>query len=99
MATKKAVEAVSTVENNEPLNSIAEKEKNEARAGNESTAVSEGGSTYTISEFAKAAATAFERPYSPDIVRAAFLVAGVKEATKKEASVIIKKFLGEEAKE
>lgn len=27
MATKKIVEAVNTVENNEPLNSIAEKEK------------------------------------------------------------------------
>lgn len=86
-------------ENNEPLNSIAEKEKNEARPGNESTAVSEGESIYTINEFAKAAATAFERPYSPDIVRAAFLLAGAKEATKKEASVIIKKFLGEEVKE
>ena len=33
------------------------------------------------------------------IVRAAFLLAGAKEATKKEASVIIKKFLGEEVKE
>ena len=42
MATKKAVEAANTAENNEPLNSIAEKEKNEARPGNESTAVSEG---------------------------------------------------------
>ena len=92
MATKKAVEAANTAENNEPLNSIAEKEKNEA-------AVSEGESIYTINEFAKAAATAFERPYSPDIVRAAFLLAGAKEATKKEASVIIKKFLGEEVKE
>ena len=98
MATKKAVEAANTAENNEPLNSIAEKE-NEARPGNESTAVSEGESIYTINEFAKAAATAFERPYSPDIVRAAFLLAGAKEATKKEASVIIKKFLGEEVKE
>ena len=62
MATKKAVEAANTAENNEPLNSIAEKEKNEARPGNESTAVSEGESIYTINEFAKAAATAFERP-------------------------------------
>lgn len=93
MATKKAVEAANTAENNEPLNSIAKEEKNE------STAVSEGESIYTINEFAKAAATAFERPYSPDIVRAAFLLAGAKEATKKEASVIIKKFLGEEVKE
>ena len=33
MATKKAVEAANTAENNEPLNSIAEKEKNEARPG------------------------------------------------------------------
>lgn len=99
MATKKAVEAANTAENSEPLNSIAEEEKNEARAGNESTAATEGESTYTISEFVKAAATVFERPYSPDIVRAAFLLAGVKEATKKEASVIIKKFLGEEVKE
>ena len=99
MATKKPVEAANTAENNEPLNSIAEKEKNEARPGNESTAVSEGESIYTINEFEKAAATAFERPYSPDIVRAAFLLAGAKEATKKEASVIIKKFLGEEVKE
>ena len=99
MATKKAVEAASTAENSEPLNSIVEEEKNEARTGNESTAVSEGESTYTINECAKAAATAFERPYSSDIVRAAFLLAGVKEATKKEASVIIKKFLGEEVNE
>ena len=99
MATKKAVEAANTAENNEPLNSIAEKEKNEARPGNESTAVSEGESINTINEFAKAAATAIERPYSPDIVRAAFLLAGAKVATKKEDSVIIKKFLGEEVKE
>ena len=99
MATKKVVETANTAKKNEPLNSIAEKEKNEARPGKGSTAVSEGESIYTISEFAKAAATTFERPYSPDIVRAAFLVAGVKEATKKEASVIIKKFLGEEVKE
>ena len=41
MATKKTVEAANTAENNEPLNSIAEKENNEARPGNESTAVSE----------------------------------------------------------
>lgn len=53
MATKKAVEAVSTAENSEPLNSIVEEEKNEARTGNESTAVSEGESTYTINEFGK----------------------------------------------
>lgn len=99
MATKKVVEAANTAENNEPLNSIAEEEKNEARPGNESTAVSEGESIYTSNEFAKAAATALERPYSPDIVRAAFFSAGVKKATKKEASIIIKKFLGEEVKE
>lgn len=64
MATKKVVEAANTAENNEPLNSIAEEEKNEARPGNESTAVSEGESIYTSNEFAKAAATALERPYS-----------------------------------
>ena len=58
MATKKAVEAANTAENNEPLNSIAKEEKNEARPGNESTVVSEGESIYTINEFAKAAATA-----------------------------------------
>lgn len=98
MATKKAVEAANTAENNELLNFIAEEEKNEARPGNESTAVSEGESTYTINEFAKAAATAFERPYSPDIVRAAFAVAGKKEATKAEAEELVKKFANKEVK-
>ena len=35
MATKKAVEAANTAENNEPLNSIAKEEKNEARPGDQ----------------------------------------------------------------
>lgn len=96
MATKKSVEAANAAENNEPLNSITDTENNEARPGNEVTEASGGKVTYTVNEFVKAASTAFERPYSQDIVRAAFFAAGVKEATKKEASNIIKEFLGEE---
>ena len=40
----------------------------------------------------------FDGKYSPDIVRAAFAVAGKKEATKAEAEELVKKFANKEVK-
>lgn len=55
-------------------------------------------SVYTAEEYARAAAKVFEGKYSPDIVRAAFAVAGKKEATKAEAEELVKKFANKEVK-
>ena len=54
--------------------------------------------TYTADEFAKAAAKVFSKAYSPDIVRAAFAMAGKKEATKAEAKKIVEEFAKKEVK-
>lgn len=53
-------------------------------------------SKYSSAEFSKAASTdaaLFGEGVTPDIVTAAFFVAGKKEATKSEAKEIVKSFL------
>lgn len=98
MATKKNAEAANKAENNEAVNSGTVTEKNEATGGN-AVKKAENESVYTVNEFAKASKTAFDKPYSPDIVRAAMKMAGKTEATKSEAAEIIKRFLGKEKEE
>lgn len=53
-------------------------------------------SKYSLAEFSKAASTnaaLFGEGVTPDIVTAAFFVAGKQEATKTEAKEIVKSFL------
>ena len=81
--TKKPTEATETAEQVQADNSRAETVKAEKEV-------------YTAEEYARAAAKVFEGKYSPDIVRAAFAVAGKKEATKAEAEELVKKFANKE---
>lgn len=94
MAKTKAAE---TAGNSEVVTSSTEAKKNEATGSNEARTQSDD-SVYTVDEFARASATVFSKPYSPDIVRAAFFVAGKKSATKAEAEEIIRKFASKEVK-
>lgn len=90
--TKKPTEATETAEQAQ-ANSRAEAVKVENEAAEKLTAP-----VYTAEEYARAAAKVFEGKYSPDIVRAAFAVAGKKEATKAEAEELVKKFANKEVK-
>lgn len=90
--TKKPTEATETTEQVQ-ANSRAEAVKAENEAAEKFTAP-----VYTAEEYARAAAKVFEGKYSPDIVRAAFAVAGKKEATKAEAEELVKKFANKEVK-
>ena len=80
--TKKPTEATETAEQVQADNSRAEAVKAENEAAEKLTAP-----VYTA-----------EGKYSPDIVRAAFAVAGKKEATKAEAEELVKKFANKEVK-
>lgn len=95
--TKKPTEATETAEqvqaDNSRANSRAEAVKAENEAAEKLTAP-----VYTAEEYARAATKVFEGKYSPDIVRAAFAVAGKKEATKAEAEELVKKFANKEVK-
>lgn len=86
--TKKPTEATETAEQ---VQSRGEAVKAENEAAEKPTAP-----VYTAEEYARAAAKVFEGKYSPDIVRAAFAVAGKKEATKAEAEELVKKFANKE---
>lgn len=88
--TKKPTEATETAEQVQ-ANSRGEAVKAENEAAEKPTAP-----VYTAEEYARAAAKVFEGKYSPDIVRAAFAVAGKKEATKAEAEELVKKFANKE---
>lgn len=90
--TKKPTEATETAEQVQ-ADSRAESVKAENEAAEKPTAP-----VYTAEEYARAAAKVFEGKYSPDIVRAAFAVAGKKEATKAEAEELVKKFANKEVK-
>lgn len=98
-ATKKATGAAETPEivQTDVSTDTAEKAGNGADM-NATGAEKEPEAVYTADEFAKAAAKVFSRPYSPDIVRAAFAVAGKKEATKEEAKKIVEEFAKKEVK-
>lgn len=92
--TKKPTEAAETAEQVQADNSTrGEAVKAENEAAEKPTAP-----VYTAEEYARAAAKVFEGKYSPDIVRAAFAVAGKKEATKAEAEELVKKFANKEVK-
>lgn len=92
--TKKPTEATETAEQVQAdNNSRAEAVKAENEAAEKLTAP-----VYTAEEYARAATKVFEGKYSPDIVRAAFAVAGKKEATKAEAEELVKKFANKEVK-
>lgn len=92
--TKKPTEATETAEQAQADKfSRAEAVKVENEAAKKLTAP-----VYTAEEYARAAAKVFEGKYSPDIVRAAFAVAGKKEATKAEAEELVKKFANKEVK-
>lgn len=51
---------------------------------------------YNADEFAAAAASVFGEGITPDLVRAAFSVAGVKELTKAEAKKLVNNFAKKE---
>ncbi len=53
---------------------------------------------YTLSEFVKAADKVFERAIHPDIITAAFSMAGKADATKEEAANIVSNYLNKEVK-
>lgn len=91
MAAKKATEP-----ENKALNAgVDNSPDTDGKAGNEAnTEATEP--VYTAAEFAKAAGTVFCKPYSPDIVRAAFAYAGKTTATKAEAEKIVKEFANKE---
>lgn len=91
VTTKKPTEATETAEQVQADNSRGEAVKAENEAAEKPTAP-----VYTAEEYARAAAKVFEGKYSPDIVRAAFTVAGKKEATKAEAEELVKKFANKE---
>lgn len=97
--TKKTTGAAETVETAQLVNLSGVEEKTENGADMNATETEkEPVAVYTAEEFAKAAAKVFSRPYSPDIVRAAFVVAGKKEATKEEARKIVEEFAKKEVK-
>ncbi len=94
MATKKntASEAVETAET--AASAVAE-ETTAATAESDNSAASKAEkkeATYTADEFANAASKVFGKKYSPDLVRAAFIVAGKKSAPKTEAQALVKDF-------
>ena len=91
--TKKPTEAAGTAEQVQEDNSKADMVKAETEAAEKPTVP-----VYTAEEYARAAAKVFDGKYSPDIVRAAFAVAGKKEATKAEAEELVKKFANKEVK-
>ena len=91
--TNKPTEATETAEQVQTDNSRVDAVKAEIEAAETPTAP-----VYTAEEYARAAAKVFEGKYSPDIVRAAFAVAGKKEATKAEAEKLVKKFANKEVK-
>lgn len=93
MAAKKSTEAVNAAENSEVVNSTIEAKENDA-TGNNAAKKQEDVSVYTVDEFVKASGTAFDKAYSPDIIRAAMKMAGKTQATRAEAAEIINKFLG-----
>lgn len=93
----KSTKAAETAETEQMDISQAEAEKNEAR-GNTEAKTEAKQVTYTVTEFAKAAATVFERPIHQDIITGAFKMAGKKEATKEEAAKLVSEFLGKEIK-
>lgn len=97
--TKKPTGAAETAEQAQADVSPAEAEKavNEAVTKPEE-AQATGAPTYTAAEYAKAAEKVFTEKYSADLVRAAFAVAGKKEATKAEAEELVKKFANKEVK-
>lgn len=54
--------------------------------------------TYTVDEFVAAGDAVFEAGTSPDIIRAAFRVAGITSATVAEAKKLVKAFAEKEVK-
>jgi hypothetical protein len=96
-ATKKATDAAVTDETEQTGVSATSEEKAENGGNLEATEAKED-VTYTAEEFAKASETVFNKPYSQDIVAAAFRMAGKDSATKAEAAEIVGKFLNKEVK-
>ena len=91
MATaKKATEAAESAKQQEANISTSEAKTAENGASESTEPV------YSVSEYASAADKVFSRPYSPDIIVAAFASAGKKEATKAEAEEIVRNFANKE---
>lgn len=97
--TKKATEAAEASETVQANISPADTEKAVNEASENPTEAQEAGPLYSVEEYARVAGKVFAKPYSPDIVRAAFAVSGKKEATKAEAEEIVKKFANKEVKD
>jgi hypothetical protein len=98
MATnKKAADSVAANETEQTDVSVNGKET-AGNGGNPEATEAKEDVTYTAEEFAKASETVFDKPYSQDIVSAAFRMAGKSSATKKEAAKIVGKFLNKEVK-
>lgn len=98
MAAKtKAVEAAQTAENVQ-ADISPEGERKAENGGTTKASEAKETVTYTVKEFARAAATVFDKPVHQDIVSAAFKMAGKTEATKAEAAELVSKFLNKEVK-
>lgn len=97
--TKKPTAATETAETAQANISTADAETGVNEAPGAPTVANDAGPLYGVEEYARAAGKVFSKPYSPDIVRAAFAVAGKKEATKAEAEEIVKKFANKEVKD
>lgn len=109
--TKKAAESAETAETAKSENSTAETEKTLVQASEtvavqtsaetdvqKPTVAKKATPTYTAAEFAAASDKVFDKKYNPDIVTAAFKMAGKKKATKAEAAKIMSEFLNKEVK-
>lgn len=96
MANNKTTEAAETVKNEKVNNTQSEPKKAENGAAGEAKEAKEA--VYSAAEFARASAKVFDKPYSPDIVKGAFKMAGKTAATKAEAAEIVSKFLKKEVK-
>ena len=93
----KATEAAEAAETAQADISPSEEVKAENGGNLEATEAKEA-VTYTAAEYARASEKIFDKAYSPDIITAAFKMAGKTEATKAEAAEIVGKFLNKEVK-
>ena len=78
-------------------NSTPEGFEAESDAKTEAT-VASGEARYTVDEFAAASKTVFGEEYNADLVRAAFFLNRIKEATTTEAKKIVTEYANKEVK-
>lgn len=98
---KKPSEATETAQNvPEVQTEELTPEESKAETGRKSEATeAKSAVIYTVDEFVQGAGTVFGKPFSPDIIRAAFFVAGITEATVEDAKKLVEEFAYKEVKE